>query len=140
MTTSFVCWTMYLFGSLAEISNSESIHIPNDFPVSKMQTSLAFTDSGGESDHSEGGGTTVGKFQINDLIVTNIVIALVNTFAVRPIFKGFRDVFDVRKTINNSFNRPFGVTMRNFIEINYENEIESIVFNAKKEGRETYSS
>lgn len=61
----------------------------------EVQARLLLADEGGVGDHGEGRGRPVGELEVNDLVVAQVVRALVDALPVRPRRERGADVLDV---------------------------------------------
>ena len=83
----------------------------------KVETSLAFTDERCVCNHGEGGGSAIGKLQVDNLVVNNVIVGFVDAEAIRAGLECLGDVFNVRNPVNDRADWPSRVTTRNAFKI-----------------------
>lgn len=82
-----------------------------------MKPSLTITYRVRKGDHGKRGRRPVREFDIDDLIVTDVICTLVDAASVRPIFKCFCNIFNVRQAVNYSLHWPARISVRDGIQV-----------------------
>lgn len=87
-------------------------HVPDDLAMRKVHAQLAVAYQRRERDHRERRGAAVCKLHVHDLVVADVVIALVDALAVRAGLEGVGDVLDVWEPVDDGLGRPALVSAR----------------------------
>lgn len=120
MTATLILWNMRSRRSRPKISDGEFVHISNYLPVSKVHAELSVAYQRREGDHGERCGAPIVEFEVDNLVIADIIVAFVDTLAEGTRFQGFGYVFDIGDTVDNSRGRPSFVASGYGIEINCE--------------------
>jgi hypothetical protein len=86
--------------------------------MAEMQTCLPVADERSVRYHSEGDRGAVRKFEIDNLIICNVVVGLVDTYTIRARLESFGNVLNIWNTIYDGTDGPTRVTTGYAIEIN----------------------
>jgi len=86
--------------------------------VTEMQANLTFADERGIGNHGKRSRGAIGKFNVDDLVIANVVGGFVHTLAVGSLFESLGDVFNVWNTIYQDTDRPRCMTRPDRVKIN----------------------
>jgi len=112
----------------AEIGHGELAHVADDLTVREMQTGQSLANQGGVCDHRKGGGCARCILEVDDLIVTNVVVTLVHALAVRPGEERVCHVLDIWDLVDEGSDGPADVTQGNSVQINLLGAVRTLRF------------
>jgi len=100
-----------------EVGDGELGHVPDDLAVREVEAGLAVTDRAREGDHREGDRGAVGEFEVDYLVVHDVVVAFVDATPVWTRLEGHRDILDVRYAVDEWADWPSSETIRDLVKI-----------------------
>src|SRR5882762_7325342 len=139
----------------SEVCHSKGIHVTDQLSMREVQTCLTVADGVSIRHHCETSRRSIRKFKIHhlrgklyqlmtykltkfiDLLVADIILALVDTFTIRSISQGVHNIFDIGYTIGDRACRPSCVTMYDRIKIDCQKQV-SVPTKWLKTEREIY--
>lgn len=96
---------------LSKVRHCVRGHITDNLTMREMKTRLPLANGRAKSYHCEGCGRTVGKLEVHDLVIADVIIAFIDAPTVRSVEKCFRHVLNVRKAIHQRFDGLASVTL-----------------------------
>lgn len=101
----------------AEVGDGELGHVADDLAVREVQARLALADRAGEGDHREGHGRAGAEREVHDLVVHDVVGALVHALPVWPRLQRGGDVLDVGDAVDERADGPAGLSGCDAVEV-----------------------
>lgn len=101
----------------AEVGDGELGHVADDLAVREVQARLALADRAGEGNHREGHGRAGAESKVHDLVIHDVVGALVHALPVWPRLQRGGDVLDVGDAVDERADGPAGLSGCDAVEV-----------------------